>query len=74
MPFPDSYTEFNHLDVSAPFDLESKLNLILSKIDDNTSKLLVLQSNSSEIKTCVNKLCSDDVLDAVNDAGWRVIV
>ncbi len=74
MAFPGSYTEFNHLDVSNPFDLEAKLNMIIAMIDDNTNDLSTLKTTSVDIKTCVTKLCTDDVLDAVNDAGWRVLI
>ena len=74
MAFPSSYTEFNHLDVSSPFDLEAKLNQIMMMIDDNSDDLSQLKSTSGEIKTCVNKLCDDEVLEAVNELGWRLMI
>lgn len=74
MPFPFSYTEFNHLDVSNPFDLEAKLNQLMMMVDDNSSDLSIIKNTSSDIHTCVNKLCDDDVLEMVNDIGWRLMV
>lgn len=74
MAFPSSYTEFNHLDVSSPFDLEAKLNQIITMIDDNTSDLSIIKGTGSDIKECVDKLCTDEAMEAVNDLGWRLMV
>ena len=74
MPFPDSYTLFDRIDVSNSIDMVEKLNQIITMLDDNTSDLSILKTNSSDIKTCVNKLCDDDTLIAINDLGWRLMV
>ena len=74
MSFPGTYTEFNHLDVSSPFDLEAKLNQIVTMLDDQTSDLSIIKNKSTEIQSCVDKLCDDEVLEAVNDQGWRLLV
>jgi hypothetical protein len=74
MSFPSSYTEFNHFDISSAFDLEAKLNEITMMLDDQTADLSEIKGTGTSIQTCVNKLCADDVLEAVNDLGWRLMI
>ena len=74
MPFPDSYTMFDRIDVSNSVDMVERLDQIVAMLDDNTSDLSILKGNSTEIKDCVSKLCTDEVLDSVNDMGWRLMV
>ncbi len=74
MPFPDSYTQFDRIDVSDSVDMVDKLNQIITMLDDNTSDLSQLKNTSTDIKTCVNKLCDDEALAAINDLGWRLMI
>ena len=74
MSFPDSFTLFDRIDVSNSVDMVAKLNQIVVMLDDNTSDLSILKGNSADIKDCVTKLCTDEVLDSVNDMGWRLMI
>jgi len=74
MPFPDSFTLFDRIDVSNSIDMVSRLDQIVAMLDDNASDLSVLKNGSSEIKACVDKLCSNEALESVNDLGWRLMV
>ncbi len=74
MAFPDSFTFFDRIDVSDSVDMVAKLSQIIALLDDNTSDLAELKSGSAEIKTCVTKLCTDEAINSVNDAGWRLMV
>lgn len=74
MPFPDSFTNFDRIDISDSVDMVARLDQIVTMLDDNASDLSILKNNSSDIKTCVNKLCSDEALESVNDLGWRLMV
>ena len=74
MPFPDSLTHFDRIDSSSAVDIIQLLTEIKAGVDDNTADLSDLKNTGTEIKTCVNKLCTDDVLEAVNDQGWRVLI
>ena len=74
MSFPDSFSSFSYFDISSAFDLEAKLDQIIMGLDDNADDLSTLKSKSSDIQACVTKLCTDDVLEAVNDLGWRLMI
>ena len=74
MPFPDSFTPFDRIDISNSIDMVAKLNQIVAMLDDNTSDLSILKGNSTDIKDCVTKMCTDEVLDSVNDMGWRLMI
>ena len=68
MAFPADYTEFNHLDVSAPFDLEAMLQTISDKIDGNADGI-------AEVQSCVDGMCdTGGVITSENEQGWTVMV
>lgn len=74
MPFPDSLTLFDRIDVSDSIDMVEKLNQIVAMLDDNTSDLSLIKSTTTDTKNCVTKLCDEDSLAAINDLGWRVLI
>jgi hypothetical protein len=74
MSFPDSFSSFDRIDVSDSVDMVEKLDTILNKVSGNAGKLLVVQNTQSEMKSCLDTLCSKENLSATNDAGWRVII
>ena len=74
MPFPDSFTPFDRIDVSNSVDMVAKLDEILTKTSNNGTKLSMLQSEQTTMKDCLDSLCSKENMSAANDAGWRVII
>lgn len=74
MPFPDSLTLFDKIDVSDSVDMIEKLDGILSVVGSTSSKLLLMQNTQSDMKACLDTLCSKESLAVSNDAGWTVLV
>jgi len=74
MPFPDSFTHFDRFDPGSAVDIIQLLNEIRAGVDDNTADLSLIKATGAEVQECVSKLCSDEILEAVNDQGWRVLV
>ena len=74
MPFPDSLTSFDRIDISDSVDMVEKLDGIMTGITATNDNILLMKSTQNDMKECLDVLCSKESISASNDAGWTVLI